>query len=64
MSRSFAIVAVLATLPVVASAGGHRQDEKAVTRQNQVTATATVTAIDQATPTAVTCGWASSQRSK
>ena len=49
MSRSFAIVAVLATLPVVASAGGHRQDEKAVTRQNQVTATATVTAIDQAT---------------
>ena len=49
MSRSLAIVAVLATLPVVASAAGHRQAEKAVTRQNQVTATATVTAIDPAT---------------
>ena len=45
---TFALVAVLATLPVLASAGPI-QDEKTVTRQNQVTATATVTKIDQAT---------------
>jgi Cu/Ag efflux protein CusF len=45
----FALVAVLATLPVLGSASAHLQEEKTVTRQNQVTATATVTKIDQAT---------------
>ena len=49
MSRSSALVAVLAVLPLVVSAGAQGQDEKTVTRQNQVTATATVTKIDQTT---------------
>lgn len=48
MLTSFALVAVLATLPVGPSAGPHSEQEKTVTRQNQVTATATVTAIDAA----------------
>ena len=49
MSRSFARVVFLAMLSAVVSVGAQGQDEKAVTRQNQVAATATVTKIDQAT---------------
>ena len=48
MSTSFALVAVLATLPVITSNGAQDQPGK-VTRQNQVTATATIKAIDPAT---------------
>jgi Cu/Ag efflux protein CusF len=49
MSTSFALVAVLATLPVITSAGAQSQADKTVTKQNQVTATATIKAIDQTT---------------
>jgi Cu/Ag efflux protein CusF len=51
MSRFFAFVALLATLPIVAPAGlqGQSQADKAVTKQNKVTATATITAIDPKT---------------
>ena len=49
MSKSFALVAVLATLPVIAFAGTPSQADKKVTKQNQVTATATIKAIDPAT---------------
>jgi Cu/Ag efflux protein CusF len=49
MSPSFALVAVLAMLPISTLAGAHSQAPKTVTKKNQVTATATVKAIDQAT---------------
>lgn len=49
MSRTFVFVAVLATLPVVTSAAARSQVDKPVTRQNQLTATATIKAIDPAT---------------
>ena len=45
---SFALVAVLATLPIT-FAGAQSQADKTVTKQNQVTVTATIKAIDQAT---------------
>jgi Cu/Ag efflux protein CusF len=48
MSKSFALVAVFATLAVMTVAGAQDQPGK-VTKQNQVTATATIKAIDQAT---------------
>jgi Cu/Ag efflux protein CusF len=50
MSKSFAFVALLAALPVLAFAGTQTQSQadKTVTRQNKVTATATIKAIDQA----------------
>ena len=48
MSTSFALVAVLATLPIT-FAGTQSQADKTVTKQNQVTVTATIKAIDQAT---------------
>ena len=48
MSTSFALVAVLATLPITFAAA-QSQADKAVTKQNQVTVTATIKAIDQAT---------------
>ena len=47
MSKSFAFVAVLATLPVMTVAAAQAQGP--VTKQNQVTATVTIKAIDQAT---------------
>jgi Cu/Ag efflux protein CusF len=46
MSKAFVFVALLATLPVVTSAS---QDKPPVTKQNQVTVTATIKAIDSAT---------------
>ena len=51
MFKSFASVAMLATLPVLTYAGTQTpsQGGKTVTKQNQVTATATIKAIDQAT---------------
>jgi len=51
MSRSLAVIALLAMSPVAALGGVHRQDPggKTVTKQNQVTATATIKAIDPAT---------------
>jgi Cu/Ag efflux protein CusF len=49
MSPSFALVAVLAMLPISTLAGAQSQAPKTVTKKNQVTATATVKAIDQAT---------------
>jgi Cu/Ag efflux protein CusF len=51
MSRSIAFVALLATLPIVALAGlqGQSQADKTVTKQNKVTATATIKAIDPKT---------------
>ena len=49
MSKSIAFVALLATVPVVALAWQEPQVDKTVTKQNQVTATATITAIDPAT---------------
>src|SRR5262245_215648 len=51
MLRSFAFVAVFAAMSVVASAGARTQGQgdKAVTKQNKVTATATIKAIDPKT---------------
>src|SRR5262245_4756726 len=51
MSRSFARVVLLATLPTVAFAAAptRSQSDKQVTKENQVTATATIQAIDPAT---------------
>jgi len=49
MSKSFVFVALLITLPVVAFAQAQGQGDKTVTKQNKVTVTATITAIDQAT---------------
>jgi Cu/Ag efflux protein CusF len=51
MYRCLAVVALLVMLPVSASAGTQSQKpgDKTVTKQNKVTATATVKAIDQAT---------------
>jgi Cu/Ag efflux protein CusF len=51
MSKSFAFVVLLTVMPVVAFAGVQSQSQggKTVTKQNQVTATATIRAIDQAT---------------
>jgi len=50
MSKSFAFAALLAALPAVAFAGpqSQSQGDKTVTKQNQVTATATIKAIDPA----------------
>ena len=48
MSKSFALVAVLATVSVITFAAAQDQPGK-VTKQNQVTATATIKAIDPAT---------------
>ena len=51
MSRSFAIVALLAAMPCAAFAGVQAPEQagKTVTKQNQVTATVTIKAIDPAT---------------
>ncbi|HET9262852.1 MAG TPA: hypothetical protein VFO14_07405 [Vicinamibacterales bacterium] len=51
MSKSFAFVVLLAALPVFtfARTHGQSQGDKMVTKQNTVTATATIKAIDQAT---------------
>lgn len=51
MSKCFACAALLVTLSFVPAAGAQTpsQADKSVTKQNQVTATATITAIDQAT---------------
>jgi Cu/Ag efflux protein CusF len=51
MSRSFAFIALLTALPALAFGGtqGQSQGGKTVTKQNTVTATATIKAIDQAT---------------
>ena len=51
MSKSFAFVALLVTVALVPTAGAQTpsQADKTVTKQNQVTATVTVRAIDQAT---------------
>jgi Cu/Ag efflux protein CusF len=49
MVTSFALVAVLATLPVVGFAGAQDQAGKTVTKQNKIEATATIKAIDPAT---------------
>ena len=49
MYKSFAFAALLVALPVVALAGSQEKVDKTVTKQNQVTATATIKAIDQAT---------------
>src|SRR5687767_8265755 len=49
MSKSLVLVALLATLPVVTSAAVRNQDPPPVTKQNQVTMTATIKAIDPAT---------------
>jgi Cu/Ag efflux protein CusF len=55
MSRSFAFVALLATLPIVASAGLQGQSQaakpagKTVTKQDKVTVAATIKAIDPKT---------------
>jgi Cu/Ag efflux protein CusF len=50
MCKSFVLVALLATLPVVPSAAApSSQEPQPVTKQNQVTATATIKAIDPAT---------------
>jgi len=49
MSTSFALAALLATLPVVTFGGIQSQKDKTVTKQNQVTATLTIKAIDPAT---------------
>lgn len=51
MSKSFAFVALLATLSMAVFAGAQTQSQgdKTVTKQNQVTATATIKAIDPAT---------------
>ena len=48
MSKSFVLVALLAALPVVTSAAAN-QAPPPVTKQNQVTVTATIKAIDPAT---------------
>ena len=47
MSRLFVLVALL--VPVVAAAGAQSQGDKTVTKKNQMTATVTIKAIDQAT---------------
>jgi len=49
MSKSFVFVALLATLPVVTSAAARSQGGQPITKQNQVTTTATIKAIDPAT---------------
>ena len=50
MSKSLVLVALLATLPLVTSAAAPRlQEPQPITKQNQVTATATIKAIDPAT---------------
>jgi len=50
MLKSLALVALLATVPALSfAAQAPSQTPKAVTKQNQVTATATITAIDPAT---------------
>src|SRR5262245_45801199 len=51
MTKSFVFAALLATLPVVAFAGtqAESQGDKTVKKENQVTATATIKAIDPAT---------------
>ena len=49
MSKAFALTALMTALPVLALAGpqAQAQGDKTVTKQNQVTATATIKAIDQ-----------------
>lgn len=49
MSKSLVFVALLATLPVVTSAAARNQGDQPITKQNQVTATVTIKAIDPAT---------------
>ena len=49
MSKSLVFVALLATLPVATSAAARSQGDKPITKQNQVTVTATIKAIDPAT---------------
>jgi len=51
MSRSFAFVALIALLPVAAAGGGQSQNQapKPVVKQNKVTASVTIKAIDPAT---------------
>ena len=49
MSKSFAFVALLATVSIVTVAGAQSQEGKTVTKQNQMTATVTIKAIDLAT---------------
>ena len=49
MSKAFVFVALLATLPVVTSAAARSQGGQPITKQNQVTTTATIKAIDPAT---------------
>jgi len=49
MAKSFVFVALLATLPVVTSAAAQGQSPQPITKQQEVTATATIKAIDAAT---------------
>ena len=49
MSRFFASAALLVALPVVTAAASQSQTPKPVVKEQQVTATATIKAIDQAT---------------
>jgi Cu/Ag efflux protein CusF len=49
MSKSFVLVALLVTVPIATFAGVQNQEGKTVTKQNQMTATATIKAIDPAT---------------
>ena len=49
MAKSFVLVALLATLPVVTSATAQGQSPQPITKQQEVTATATIKAIDAAT---------------
>lgn len=49
MSKSFAFVALLATVSIVTVAQAQSQQGKTVTKQNQMTATVTIKAIDSAT---------------
>ena len=48
MSKSFAFAALLATVPLVTFAAPQSPQGKSVTKQNQMTATATIKAIDPA----------------
>jgi Cu/Ag efflux protein CusF len=48
MFTSFPVVALLATLPVVAFTAPQSEGDKTVTKQNKVTATASIKAIDPA----------------
>ena len=49
MSKPFVFVALLATLSVVTPAAARNQGDQPVTKQSQVTTTATIKAIDPAT---------------